>query len=640
MPVCIRPSLIVAVSVLLLLLILAAGCTRPAPAGTPESASMPAATPAPVPVDEIHLIRAHYQPGEITNLSAAAEKNANASFNAIAALAPEQRTPDNTLIAFSVALTDYSDAINPLTIMGQVSPDPAIAAEGMKARESGGIFITGVSTRRDLYNAIKDAQPRTPDEARLYNLTMLSFELNGLKLPDDQLARVREKMQEVSRLETRYNANLNNDVTSLVFTREELAGVPEDDLESFARTPDGKYRVTMSGPDYSAVMRNARNSETRKAVYVASNNVMAEENTRLLAEAVRLRYEIAQELGYPTWADYQLDGRMAKNPAAAMAFLEGMKKPLQEKSRDELADLLVIKKTFDPSATSVDAWDISWLLAQQKILRYSYDENEVKEYFPADTVVSGMFRTCGTLFGIRFDEVKGADVWADDVRLFRVSNTSDNATVGYLYLDLYPRAGKTDSVFETELRTGRMKDGSYSVPIVIVVDKIPAPAGDKPSLLTTGETVTLFHETGHAMHSLLTRVPYGTLAGNNVQWDFVETPSQSLEEWFYDPEVMVSISGHYANSSEKLPAELRDRIIAAKDAGNGRYFSSQLVYSLYDLQLHAQKPPIDPTALYYTTYYDVMEKPLLPGLHVPASFGHIMGGYDAGYYGYLWSKVY
>lgn len=634
MAVHVRPCRIVlACMVPLIILLAAAGCTQDAPASTHTIAPT-------TPVDETHLIQAHYEPGEITNLSAAAETKARASLDAIAAIPPQQRTPENTLIAFSDAVTDYNDAMNPLVIMGEVAPDPAIAAEGMAARDSYSSFMTGVSTRRDLYNAIRDLQPQTPDEARLFNVTIQAFEHNGLKLSDDRLALVREKLQEISRLETRYAANLNNDNTTLVFTREELAGVPDDVLDSFEQTPDGSYIVTLQGPDYSAVMRNADRSETRKAMYRAINNVQTEENTRLLEDAVTLRSETAHELGYATWADYQLDGRMAKDSGAAMTFLEGMEGPLQEKTKAELAGLLLIKQQRDPSADSVDPWDVSWLLAQQKQIQYNYDDDEVKEYFPTDTVVEGMFKTCGSLFGIRFDEVKGADVWAPEVRLFRVSDTSDNATVGYLYLDLYPRAGKTQSVFETELRTGRMKNGSYSVPVVIIVDDITRPTEKRPSLMTPGDVSTLFHETGHALHSLLTRAPYGTLAGTNVQWDFVETPSQALEEWPYDPQVMESLSGYYTNRSQKIPADLSNRIIAAQNSGKGYYYSRQLVYSLYDLRLHTATPPVNATDLFYATYADVMARPLAPGLHEPASFSHLMGGYDAGYYGYLWSKVY
>ncbi|MEN6610804.1 MAG: M3 family metallopeptidase, partial [Methanoregulaceae archaeon] len=301
---------------------------------------------------------------------------------------------------------------------------------------------------------------------------------------------------------------------------------------------------------------------------------------------------------------------------------------------------LKIKQQYDPSATAVDPWDGSYLQNRQKIQLYAYDESEVKEYFPADTVVQGMFATYGTLFGIRFDEVRRADVWSPEVRLFKVSNVSDNATVGYLYLDLYPRENKAPYIYETGIINHRIRNGTRVLPVVLIVDNIAPPAAGKPSLMTIDEVSTLFHETGHAMHSMLSESPYGSLSGTNVEWDFVETPSQTLEEWPYDPSVLESLSGHYTNASEKLPAALRDRIIAARNANNGYDYSRQLVYVLLDLRLHTAGGPVNATTIYTDTYAEVTGTPLKAGTHMPASFGHLMGGYDAGYYGYLWSKVY
>ncbi|MDD1693443.1 MAG: Zn-dependent oligopeptidase [Methanoregula sp.] len=623
-----------ACAVLLILAAAASGCmqavTTPPPAG-----SNPAA-----PVNATAPIRAHYTAGEITRLATEAQATANASLEAIAAIPPQQRTTDNTLIAYDTAMSDYSDAVSPLIQMGYVYPDPAITSEGMAVEESSQNFMDGVMTRRDLYNALQNASPRTPGESRLYNVTVRAFKKNGLDLPDDRLLRVRALRADLNRLETRFNANLNNDTTTLAFTKEDLAGVPADTLAAFSRTANGTILVTTQIPDYTAVMTHAERNLTRLKMYDAYYNRQAEENTKLLEEAVGIRRTIAQELGYASWADYQMDGRMAQNPATVMAFIESMKEPLQEKNRAEMAELLKIKQEYDPSATAVDPWDVAFLQNEQQKRSFAYDENEVKEYFPADTVMQGMFRTYGTLFGIRFDEVKGADVWSPEVRLFRVSNVSNNATVGYLYLDLYPRENKHQFIYETGIINHRIKNGTTVLPVVLVLDNIAAPTADKPSLMTVDEMSTLFHETGHAMHSMLSDVPYGSLSGTNVEWDFVETPSQTLEEWVYDPQVLESISGNYTNASQKIPATLRDKVIAARNAGNGYFFSRQLVFILLDMRLHTADGPVNATKIYTDTFAEVNGNPLAAGTHMPATFSHLMGGYDAGYYGYMWSKVY
>ncbi len=490
--------------VLVFPIILMAGCLQNGPpAGPNMSVSRKVTGP----------VRVWYSPGEITRLNTAAEQQASASLNAIAALPPGQRTFSTTFVAFDRVISDYEDAVQTLNLMGNVYPDPAIAAEGVASEQASNVFLTGTYSRRDLYDAMKGQVPGTSDESRLYTIIIRDFEHNGLKLPEEKLASVRAMKKNLAGLESQFTANLNNDNSTLEFTAEDLAGVPDSSMATFARTDHGTYVVTLKYPDYIAVMTYAAYNETRKKMYTADLNRQAEKNTALLEEAIVLREQIAKELGYRTWADYQLDGRMAETTTNVMAFLDAMKRPLVEKNRDELAGLLEIRKRSDPEATQVDPWDIMYLLEKQRKNLYAYDVNEVREYFPLDGVLQGMFSTYGTLFGIRYDEVTDAPVWSPGVRLFRVSNSSDNATIGYLYLDPYPRDGKYGHFAENSLIRGRMKDGTYTVPVVAIVGNFHAPDGTIPSLLTPDEIETLFHENGHAVHDLLyqgtLRHPFG-----------------------------------------------------------------------------------------------------------------------------------
>ena len=585
-------------------------------------------------------IQTHYSPGEITHLSEAAEETATASLNAIAAIPEEERTFDTTVIAFDRIMTDYSDAVCPLSLMGNVYPEAEIAAEGIACEESASVFATRVYTRRDLYDALRDETPRTPEESRLYEITIREFEKNGLKLSEERLANVREMKTALSGLETQYSANLNNDTTTLAFTADALEGIPAPTLATFQTTPDGAYQVTLKYPDYRAVMTYATDEDTRKRMYESYNNRQADVNTVLLEEAICLRQRIAHELGYATWADYRTVGRMAKNTETVMAFLTGLQAPLKEKYAEEMTNLLSIKKRMNPEATAVDPWDVAWLQEIQKKEQYAYDEEEVREYFPVDTVLQGLFDTYGTLFQIGFDEIPDAPVWSPDVRLFAVKSLADNATIGCLYLDLYPREGKYGHFCASDGISGRMKDGTYTVPVMTIIGNFHKPEEDRPSLLIIDEIETLFHETGHAMHYLLTRAPYGTLSGFDVEWDFVETPSQTLEEWIWDPEVLESISGHYTDASQRIPEDLRARIIAARNVGTGNLYSRLLLNSLEDMRFHTATEPVDVTEVWYQTHEEITGVRPPAGTHQPASFGHLMGGYDAGYYGYLWSKVY
>ncbi len=585
-------------------------------------------------------IRTHYSPGEIPKLSENAEQTARDALCTIAEIPPEDRTFDNTLVAFDGVMTDYSDALSPLILMGNVYPDAVVAAEGMSCEESASCFNTAVYTRRDLYDVLREQTPRTPEESRLYEVTIRDFEKNGLKLSEERIAIVRDMKTALSGLETQYSANLNNDTTMLPFTADELEGLPASTLATFQKSSDGTFQVTLKYPDYHAMMTYASHDETRTRMYVAYNNRQADTNTPLLEKAILLRQKIAQELGYATWADYQINGRMAENTSNVMDFLAAMQAPLKKKYREEMAALLAIKKQMNPAATMVNPWDVAFLQEIQKRELYDYDEEEVRKYFPVDTVLSGLFSTYAHLFGIRFCEIKEAPVWHPDVRLIAVCDPAGDGKIGYLYLDLYPREGKYGHFCASEAINGRVKNGGYSAPVMAIIGNFTKPERERPSLLTINEIETLFHETGHAMHDLLTRAPHGTLSGYNVEWDFVETPSQTLEEWVWDPAVLESISGHYTDSSQKIPPDLRDRIIASRSAGVGNLYSRLLLNSLEDIRFHTASGPVDVTEVWYQTHEEITGMRPPEGTHQPASFGHLMGGYDAGYYGYLWSKVY
>jgi Zn-dependent oligopeptidases len=585
-------------------------------------------------------IRTVYRPGEITALCDAAIATATTALDRIAGLPAESRTADSTLLAFESAMADYSDAILPVTLMGYVYPDKEVAAEGSAAEEKAGKFSVGIYTRRDLYNAIKTAVPRTKEEERLLSETLRQFKKNGLALPDDGLLRVRKYKEEITELEVRFTANLNNDTSAIDFSKEELDGVPEDVLATFSQSSDGRYHVTTKYPDYIPVMQNAKSGETRKRLYTAFVNRQAAANTELLEKAILVRQACAKELGYASWADYRLDGRMAKTTAAVLAFLAGLKAPVQEKEQSDLATLLPLKKELISGADRIEPWDLAFLSEQLRKQQFALDNEAIRKYFPFDTVLSGMLGIFGPLFGVRFTVVPDAPVWAPGVRLVRITDSADNRTLAYIYLDMFPRDGKYGHMMMVPLVAGRRTKNGYSVPVTAIVGNFRAPSGDTPSLLTHDDVEGLFHEFGHALHGCLTRVPYASLAGSSVEWDFVETPSQALENWAWEPAVLDAVSGHYLRPTEKLPKDLSDRIIAARDLGAGLLYTRMLVISSEDMEFHTAEGPVDVTATGNRFYRELMGIEPLAGGHEPSTIGHFMGGYDAGYYSYLWAEVY
>jgi len=626
------------------------GCVTP-PSSPPVPGSPQPSAPAPPPVQPIaqpqtaapaislEPIQAKYAPGEVTMRCDAAIAKVNASLNEIAARPAGQR--GNALLDFEKAMADYYDEVGPLDFTGYVYPDAGISAEGAACEEKVGRFGSVVMTRKDIYNAVKEFTPKNQAEARLYDRTITTFELNGLALPDDKLAQVREMKQNLSTITSKFSQNLNLDSKTIELTAAELEGAQPDFLSRLAKTQDGKHIVTMKYPDYYGVMENAKSSETRRKMSLAFNNRGSpEENTLLLGEAIVLRQKLASALGFATWADYVTSMRMAKNASNVEAFLSVLEQPLANKSREDISGLLAFKKTLEPSATSVDSWDVLYLEVQLKKDKYSLDNEKVREYFPLSSVMSGMFSTYSSLFNVSFQKVEGAKVWSPDVQLYRVADASTNATISYIYFDLFPREGKYGHEAMSPLIMGREKNGSYAAPVAAIIANKNPPADGKPALLAHDEVVDLFHEFGHALHATLTTVPYASLAGTNVAWDFVETPSQTLQNWPWEPSIITELSGHYLDPSQKIPSDMRDKLIATRNLDQGYTYARQLAQAKIDMDYHTASGPVDVNAVSNAEMERITGMKPIAGNSFPATFGHIMSGYDAGYYSYMWSEAY
>ena len=571
----------------------------------------------------------------------AAISKARIRFNAVAAVAAPDRTIENTLLAFESASADFGDETNGLTFMGYVSRDAQVSAEGSACEEKVGQFMVDVFTRRDLYEALKTAAPRDTDEARLKSEYNKSFETNGLKLSDADLATLKGLLGEISKREAKFNANLNTDTSNVEFTAEELKGVPASSLASFKKSADGsKYVVTTKSTDYVAVLENAESPATRKALMLKYLNRGGAENTKLLEENSGLRAQAAKLLGYDSWADYKIDGRMAEKKATVVDFMDNLKSKLAQRNRGDLDQLLKFKKELDPTATKLDQWDVSFYSSKLKKRDYSVDDEKIREYFPADVVVDGMFKVYSQLLGVSFKQVTNANVWSSDVKLYEIHNASDDRMIGYFYADFIPRELKYGHAAAFTLVSGRSIDGQYNMPVSSIVANFTPPDEKGVSLLLHDEVETIFHEFGHIMHQTLTRAKFASLSGSSTARDFVEAPSQMLENWVWSPEIVPMISGHYTDHSQKLPADMLKQMIAARNFGQGIAYTKQLLYASFDIAIHSGAGSTDVTKTYEDLYRQIVGEEPIAGGHFPGTFGHMMGGYDAGYYGYLWSEVY
>jgi Zn-dependent oligopeptidase len=351
---------------------------------------------------------------------------------------------------------------------------------------------------------------------------------------------------------------------------------------------------------------------------------------------------VARLLGYGSWAHYKLEIKMAKEPDRVREFLDDLAAKVAPKAQADLAALLESKRAHlggdVDGAEVVDLWD--WRYYTQRILKEHFDVDPfaVAEYFPLDRVLAGMFDLYQRLVGARFVRVPDAQAWHPDVQLFVVEDATTGDVVSHFYLDLHPRQGKYGHAAAFTLRGGRrLPDGSYQTPASAMVANFTKPTAGSPSLLRHSEVVTLFHEFGHILHQTLTTATYQRFAGTAVERDFVEAPSQMLEHWCWEPKVLASFARHY-ETGEAIPADLIDRMVAAKNVSSGIATNRQLYFGLLDMAYHGPGAQKDTDAiaakLHAVTGFDFPD-----GTHFQGGFGHLFG-YDAGYYGYMWSKVF
>ena len=386
---------------------------------------------------------------------------------------------------------------------------------------------------------------------------------------------------------------------------------------------------------------NASNSEGRRKWLFAYFNRGGAANTDLLEQAIGLRQKIAELMGFKSWGDYRINGRMAGDSRTVLGFLHGLEKKLARRNREDMKRLLQFKKTIDPKATRLENWDINYLAYQLKKRDYKLDEEKIREYFPAERVIEGVFSVYSELLGVDYKEVKNAEVWSPDVKLYRIEDHVNHRLIGYFYTDFNPRPKKYGHAAAFPLISGRRTaDGGYSQTVSAIVANLNPPANGKPSLLSHDDVVTVFHEFGHIMHQTLTHAPFASVSGSNVAQDFVEAPSQMLENWPWDRAILEKMSGHYLDPTRKLPDELLKQLVRVRDFNQGYRYTRQLVLALVDMTYSTASGKVDTSRVYNDIFTKMIGVEPLPGNRFPATFGHLMGGYDAGYYGYLWSEVY
>lgn len=589
------------------------------------------------------VLHFNYQAQDLAPAEAEARVKLEKDLAALIAIPQAERTFENTIMGYERAFDNYGNALGMSGFLSYVSTDKKFrdAANDLQMQISQ--YMVDVATRRDVYKAIReytDTNPRLdPVQAKLVKEMLIGFKNSGMDLNDADLEKFKALNKEKAEYIIKFDKNIQEYKDPLAVTQEQLKGLGEDYIKKLSKTDDGKYLVTLDYPDYVPFMQNADDEQARKELEFKFNRRGGQENVELLEKTLTLRREIARLLGYKNHAELRLEDRMAKNPKTVMAFLKDLQKKLKPLGKKEDKEMIAYKnsKTGKNSRT-LYSWESGYWSNKFRKENLELDSEKIKEYFPSQVVIDGMLDLFGGVFGITFEPVD-IPVWHPDVKAFKIKDKASGELVAYFYMDLYPREGKYKHAACFGLVEGEEKqDGTYQIPFVAIVANLNKPSGDTPSLLKHSEVETLFHEFGHVLHNALTKAKYSAFSGTSVSWDFVEAPSQMLERWAWDPQVLKKISKHY-KTGEALPDDLIKRMIAAKNFGAGGMYLRQDFFAQYDMTLHTVDTTPDTTKLYFELTKKIRGLPLTKGTIPQASFGHIMGGYDAGYYGYLWSEV-
>jgi len=571
---------------------------------------------------------------------------ANARIANIIAIPDSQRTFENTVLAMDDINAHFDRAGNLMAFMGYVHPDAAMRKAGRAREEAWTNWSIDLGKNEALYAAIKTYADTNPDltgeHARLLRFILRDYRRAGMDLTPEARAELTSIEKRINERSIEFDQNILDDATTLLLTEDELAGMPNDYIAGLTRAGD-VYALGMDYPTSIPLLDHAPNEKTRQKMWL-SRRRRAKANVAVLEDLLQLRARQAQILGFDHASDFENEIRMSKSADAVEGFYAKLRPLLAEKAREDL-DLLTEAKreaTGDRNAT-IRPWDFGYWMERVRERDYNVDSNAIKAYFPFHRVRDGLFKITQDLYGIDYRAIEPpteAPAWHEDVEYFEVADRATGETIGEFYMDMYPREGKYGHAAQWGIVPRKVwADGSVQKPVAALVCNFPKPTDDRPSLLSHDQAKTFFHEFGHCLHTLLTETETARFGGTSVERDFVEAPSQMFEAWVWSPETLPLISGHW-DTGEPLPTDLLERMIAAKSLSKGMLDQGQIWLGSIDQAYHTSTDGnVDTTqvGLDMVTQCTLLEA--VPNTWFQAGFGHLTG-YQGGYYGYLWSKVF
>ena len=517
-------------------------------------------------------------------------------------------------------------------------------------------FSNDIRLNEDLFKRVKavydtkDDLDLTTEQKTLLDKKYKSFSRNGANLSEDKKKKLREIDKELSKLKLKFGENVlaeTNNFEMLITDEKDLAGLPEGTIEAAHQLAESKdkegWLFTLDYPSYIPFMTYADNRELRKKLAIAAGKKAfkgdALDNQTNVLNIAKLRFERAQLLGYKTHAHFVLEERMAKTPQKVEAFLNELLEKAKPAAQQEFAELQKFAKDLD-GIDQLEKWDSAYYSEKLKQKLFNIDDEKLKPYFKLENVINGVFSVANKLYDLHFETITNIDKYHDDVLTYKVTNGNGDL-VSVFFADFFPRPGKRNGAWMTSFKSQSIKNGVNDRPHISIVCNFTKPTKSKPSLLTFNEVTTLFHEFGHALHGMLANTTYPSLSGTSVYWDFVELPSQVLENWCYEKEALELFATHY-ETGELIPMELVSKIKESSTFHEGMQTLRQLSFGLLDMSWHG----VDPTSIKdvksheFNAFKDTQLFPDVEENCMSTSFSHIFqGGYSSGYYSYKWAEV-
>ena len=593
---------------------------------------------------------AHYLPA-----FEAAIAEAKAEIDAIIAN-PDEPTFENTIEAMEYAGETLNTVAGIFYNLMEANTNDAMQETAEQISPMLTEYSMYVSLNNDLFQRVKavyekkDELGLAQDQMKILEENYKGFVRGGANLSDEDKALYSKWSEELSLVTLQFSKNVlaaTNAYTLHVTDEADLAGLPEFVRTMAAETAAEKglegWAFTLQAPSYSPFMKYSQNRELRRQLWTAYNSraIGGEyDNTEIVKQIVDLRIKIANILGYETYADYALENRMAKTTPTVNEFIKNLLEPSMKYAKKDVADVLAYAKKNGFEGNRLESWDFSYWSERYQEAEYSLSAEELKPYFQLENCIDAVFGLANRLYGVNFKELNNVPKYHEDVKVYEVTD-ADGSHLALFYADFFPRASKRGGAWMTEFRGQSIKNGVERRPFISIVCNFTKPTADAPSLITHDEFTTFLHEFGHALHGIFAQGRYGSLTGTSVARDFVELPSQIMENWAFEPEYLNSFAKHY-QTGEPIPAELIEKVVAAKNylAGYGQV--RQLHFGYLDMAWHTLKEVPAMSAIEFE------EKVLAPYAVLPAvagtgfstSFSHIFsGGYSAGYYSYKWAEV-